>query len=79
MVESQPAAFVNVKVGVLVLAVYVTPSIQVKLSHADLTSVPVVEFLMLRFNVTTESQPAALVPVQVAVVVDAVYNTPCHK
>ena len=35
--------------------------------------------VIVKCNVTTESQPTALVPVQVAVVVDAVYNTPCHK
>jgi len=33
---------------------------------------------MVRFNVTTLSQPAAFVVVHVGVVVDEVYNVPCH-
>ena len=33
---------------------------------------------MVRFKVTTLSQPATFVVVQVGVVVDAVYNMPCH-
>jgi len=35
--------------------------------------------VIVKCKVTTESQPAALTPVQVAVVVDEVYNVPCHK
>ena len=31
-----------------------------------------------QFKVTTESQPAALVVVYVAVIFDAVYSVPCH-
>ena len=34
--------------------------------------------LIVRFNVTTLSQPAAFVVVHVGVFVDAVYNVPCH-
>ena len=34
---------------------------------------------IVKFNVTTLSQPAALVPVQVAVLLDAVYVVPCHR
>jgi len=34
--------------------------------------------LIVRFNVTTLSHPAALVVVQIGVVVDEVYNVPCH-
>jgi hypothetical protein len=34
--------------------------------------------VIVKCKVTTESQPAAFVPVHVAVVVDAVYNVPCH-
>jgi hypothetical protein len=33
---------------------------------------------MVKFNVTALSHPAAFVVVQVGVVVDEVYNTPCH-
>ena len=33
---------------------------------------------MVRFNVTTLSHPATLVVVQVGVLVDEVYNVPCH-
>ena len=33
---------------------------------------------MIKFNVTTLSQPATFVVVQVGVVVDEVYNIPCH-
>jgi hypothetical protein len=33
---------------------------------------------MVRFKVTTLSQPATFDVVQVGVVVDAVYNIPCH-
>ena len=33
---------------------------------------------MVRFNVTTLSQPAAFVVVHVGVLVDEVYNVPCH-
>ena len=42
--------------------------------RSGLTSV-----LIVRFNVTTLSQPAALVPVQVAVLLDEVYVVPCHN
>ena len=34
---------------------------------------------IVKFNVTTLSQPTALVPVQVAVLLDAVYVVPCHR
>ena len=34
--------------------------------------------LIVRFNVTTLSQPATFVVVHVGVLVDAVYNVPCH-
>ena len=33
---------------------------------------------MVRFNVTTLSHPAAFVVVHVGVLVDEVYNVPCH-
>ena len=33
---------------------------------------------MFKFKVTTESQPAAFMPVQVAVLFDDVYVFPCH-
>ena len=33
---------------------------------------------MIKFNVTTLSQPTAFVVVQVGVLVDEVYNVPCH-
>ena len=33
---------------------------------------------MVRFNVTTLSHPATFVVVHVGVIVDAVYNVPCH-
>ena len=34
--------------------------------------------LIVRFNVTTLSHPAAFVVVHVGVLVDEVYNVPCH-
>ena len=34
--------------------------------------------MIVRSSVTVESQPAALVPVQVAVLLDAVYVVPCQ-
>ena len=34
--------------------------------------------LIVRFNVTILSQPAAFVVIHVGVLVDAVYNVPCH-
>ena len=34
--------------------------------------------MIVRFNVTTLSQPAAFVVVHVGVLVDEVYNVPCH-
>jgi len=34
---------------------------------------------MVKFNVTTESHPAALVPVQVAVLFEELYIVPCHS
>ena len=74
--ESQPAAFVSVCVAVLLLDVYVLPSIQVYESHAVIISVPVLLELMVKFNVTTESQPAAFVKVYVAVLLLAVYVFP---
>ena len=48
------------------------------LLHAVTVVSPVVLLLMVKFKVTTESQPAALVVVYVAVLFDAVYSVPCH-
>ena len=74
--ESQPETLVKVYVAVLLFAVYVFPSIQVNVSHAVITSVPVLLELIVRSNVTTESQPAAFVKVYVAVLLLAVYVFP---
>ena len=60
---SQPAELIRICVAVLLLLVYVTPSIQVRLSQAVTTSVPELELLIVKANVTTLSQPAALVKV----------------
>ena len=57
-------------------AVYVFPSIHVKLAHAVLISVPVFTGLIVRFNVTIESHPFLATNVCVAVVFDAVYVFP---
>ena len=43
-----------------------------------MVSVEDVALLMVKFNVITLSQPAALATVQVAVLLDAVYVLPCH-
>src|SRR5690554_5204956 len=63
---SQPCILVNVKVGVLVLEVYFTLSIHVRLSHTVYVSV-VAEFRMVKFNVTKLSQPLAAPPIKVKV------------
>ena len=46
--------------------------------HAATVWIDVVGCLMVRLSVTVESQPAALVPVQVAVLFDDVYVVPCQ-
>ena len=76
MIESQPAAEppTIVNVGVLVDAVYVIPSIHVKVPQADCTSVAVVKVLIVKSSVMTESQPATdpFGIVKVAVLLDEV-------
>lgn len=74
--ESQPAAFVSVKVGVDVDAAYVCPSIQVYEPQAVIVAVPEVAVVIVRCSVTTESQPAKLVRVMVGVNVEAEYVVP---
>ena len=61
--ESQPEVFFTVWVALLLLDVYVLPSIHEYESQAVWTSVPVFDLLRVRFSVTTESQPVALVSV----------------
>ena len=64
--ESQLTLLVKVCVAELLLTVYITESIQVYELQAVITSVPVLELLIVKFNVTTESQFAVLVNVWVA-------------
>jgi len=45
-------------------------------SQAVIVAVPVFEFLIVKLSVTTESQPAAFVRVNVGVFVELVYVTP---
>ena len=54
---------------------YVVPFHKYEL-HADSVVDDVVLFLIVKFKVTTESQPAAFVVVNVGVFVEAVYVTP---
>ena len=63
---SQPTALVKVWVAVLLLVVYVIPSIQVILLQEVCVSIPKLELLIVKSKVTTLSQPAALVKVWVA-------------
>ena len=74
--ESQPAIEPPgiVKVGVFVLDVYVTPSIQVKLLQAVWVSVPLAKLLIVKSRVITESHPATDPPgiVKVGVLVEEV-------
>ena len=65
--ESQPAAFVVVKVAVLFEDEYVFPSNQVIALQDEMMSVELVAFSLVKFKVITESQPAAFVVVNVAV------------
>jgi hypothetical protein len=67
MTESHPAAFVVVKVAVLFDDEYVFPSNQVMSVHEVITSVDEVASFFVKFNVMTESHPAAFVVVKVAV------------
>ncbi len=71
--ESQPAALLKVKVGVLVEVEYVTPSIHVNGPQLCCTSVEALGCSRVKFNVITESHPAAdpLVMVKVAVLFEA--------
>jgi hypothetical protein len=79
--ESQPAAFVKVKVGVLVEDEYVTPSIQVNGPQLCCTSVAELACNKVKFNVITESHPAADPPamVNVAVLLLALYVLPSSQ
>ena len=56
--ESQPAVFTNVSIAVVLLVVYVIPSIHVNASQAVCVSVAELERLIVKSRVTTESQPA---------------------
>ena len=56
--------------------VYALPSIHVYESHAVIASTPVVEFVMVRFSVTVESQPTLFVNTCVAALLDEVYVLP---
>ncbi len=69
--ESQPAADppTMVNVAVLLLALYVLPSIQVIGVQLEMLFVELVKELMLKFSVITESQPAADPPAMVNVAV----------
>src|SRR5680860_1043248 len=62
---AEPPTIVNV--GVVVLAEYVMPSIQVKELQAVCTSVPVAVGLTVKFKVTILSQPAKEPPTMVKV------------
>jgi hypothetical protein len=64
---------VKVRVGVAE-AVYVVPY-QSKLLHENAVVSPVLEFPIVKFNVTTESQPLTFVKVRVGVA-EAVYVVP---
>ena len=70
--ESHPAAFVVVKVAVLFEVAYVLPSNHVMALHELITSIDEVASLFVKFKVITESHPAALVVVKVAVLFDDV-------
>ena len=61
--ESQPDAFVNVCVKLFVLEVMFVCSYQSKLLHANAVVSPVLLWPTVKCNVTTESQPEALVKV----------------
>ena len=58
---SQPAELVNVQVAVLLLSVYVLPSIQVYESQAVTISVPVLLLFIVSTKVCVLSHPEALV------------------
>ena len=75
---SHPNAFTKVSLAVLLLDVYVFPSVQVYGPQEVMVSVEYVLVLelMVKFNVTTESQPATLVKVYVAMLLLAVYVFP---
>ena len=73
---SHPLALVNVQVELLLLVVYVLPSIHVYESQAVCTSVPVFEFVIVKSRVTVLSHPLALVNVQVALLLLVVYVLP---
>ena len=60
---SQPEALVNVWVSASVLEVMFVCSYQSKLSHANAVVSPVLLWPTVKCNVTTESQPLALVNV----------------
>jgi hypothetical protein len=77
--ESHPAAFVVVKVAVLFEVAYVLPSNQVMALHELITSVDAVASFFLKFKVITESHPAALVVVKVAVLFDDEYVFPSNQ
>ncbi len=75
--ESHQTALVKVTEGVLVLLVYVLPfSGHVYVSQAVCVSVDPVLLIMVRFNVTVESHPTALVKVADAVLLELVYVMP---
>ena len=62
---SQPVALVRVWVAVVLLVLYVFPSIHVMGVQEVMMSVPVVAGLMVKFSVTILSQPLAAPPTRV--------------
>ena len=70
--ESQPVAFMNVSVAVVLLAKYVMPFVHVSESHATRLSVEALECTMVKCSVITESQLTEFRMVSVAVVLLAV-------
>jgi hypothetical protein len=66
---SQPAALVKVCVAVLLLVEYVFPSIQVIGVQDVIVAVPALGNKRVKFKVTTLSHPAALVKVNVGILV----------
>ena len=75
-VLSHPDVFVRTTVALLLLDVYVVPSIHVYVSHDVMTSVPVFELVIVKSKVTVLSHPDVFVRTKVALLLLAVYVVP---
>ena len=73
---SHPAALTKVSFAIVSLEVYVTPFVQVYETQDEILSVEVLVKLIVKFNVTILSHPAALTKVSFAIVSLEVYVTP---